>query len=78
MGWNEEEIKAFEADGDKVADKYISQLIPDLENVIDVQSSGAYTIAVCSTNNKQLGLIISNWCRVHQTPEDIIKLIKLQ
>ena len=75
MGWNKDEIEAFESNGTKASNKYIPELIPDLENVIDVQSTGKYTIALCASNNEQLMMIITNWCRLHQAPDDIAALL---
>ena len=44
------------------------KLISSLTNkVIDVQSSGSYSVALCGSDIdlKYISLIISNWCRVH-------------
>ena len=43
--------------------------------MIDVKSTYQYTIAICCTDNEQLLLIITNWCRLYHVPGDIIKII---
>ena len=49
--------------------------IEGLSNVIDAQSSHQYLVALCSTNNKEILIILSFWCSLHQIPDDIMKLL---
>ena len=50
-------------------------LIPHLQNVQDIKCGVFYSIALCSSNNDQLSLIISFWCRLYAVPEDIKSLL---
>ena len=50
-------------------------LVPDLKNIIDIQSSIAYNIAICTDNHTNFIVIITNWARIHSLPQEIINLI---
>ena len=54
---------------------YQPTLIPQLQNVIDIQSCDHYKIALCTTQNDHILMIIQNWSRQYQTPQDIINLL---
>ena len=57
---------------------YEPKLITQLGNdVIDAQSSGTFSVALCGSNSKQIALIIAFWCRLYQIPDDILKLLLL-
>ena len=84
LGWNEEEISLYESQrhDDDTFDKsqfnkYLPELIPDLNNVIDVKSSMHYNVAICLANNKQILTIITFWCRINNLSNDILNLLIL-
>lgn len=53
----------------------IPQFIKEVSNVIDAQSSESCEIALCSSSdNKQIRIIISYWCRIHNLPSDLREL----
>ena len=52
--------------------------IDELNNVIDAKSCNAgyqWSIALCRTNNDNVSLILSHWCRVYQLPDALMHLL---
>ena len=52
-------------------------LVSGLENIIDVKSASSYNLALCSDNNSNLNVIITSWCRIYGTPEDVRNMIMM-
>ena len=52
-------------------------LISQLSDVIDIQNSIRFSIALCSSDNNTLLKIINNWCRLYTVPDDILSLLIL-
>ena len=81
IGWNEQEIEKYNTKMKgvdlQIFNKFEPQIIPELTDVMDVKQCWNYSIALCSTNNKQLSFIITNWCRLYLIPSDIINLLIL-
>ena len=57
-------------------DKWVPTLI-DLENVIDIQPSPRYSVALCSNASSNIVLIIQYWLRIRQNevPDDIMNIM---
>ena len=55
----------------KTTNHYEPIPVTELENVIDAQSSGTYSVALCQSNAKEISLIISFWCRIYEIPSDL-------
>ena len=53
------------------------KLIEGLKNVIDAQSSGSFSVALCGSYHQHTLLIISNWCRLYHIPTDLLDLLVL-
>ena len=51
------------------------KFIIELKNIIDIKSSDPYSIAICSDNNPNFMKVITNWSRLYNLPQDIIKMI---
>ena len=51
--------------------------IPILKYVIDIKSAGAYSTALCTTNNQEILLIIRSWSREYDIPEDVTNILFL-
>ena len=83
IGWNTDEIKEIDELTNNAAyyenDVYIPRVITDLEgeNVIDIQTSTNYSIALCSSNNQQCIQISMNWCRIYKAPQDVTNILIL-
>ena len=83
MGWNDDEIKSLQEQwgsnpcpySSKKLNLYEPRPVEGLSDVISVKSGRKFCIALCSTNNEQLLLIITNWCRLYNVHEDVISLL---
>ena len=50
-------------------------LVQSLENVVHVEPSCNFSIALCQSADKKISLIIQNWCRLFSAPDDIQSLL---
>ena len=55
-------------------DVSVPKLMP-LSNAIDARATKNCCIALCSSNNSILCMIIQNWSRLHTVPDDIITIL---
>ncbi len=57
--------------------RFEPQLIPFLssQNVLDIKSSEYCSIALCTTNNSELAMIIRRWSRIYNLPTDVAQVI---
>ena len=53
------------------------ELISSLTNVIDIQSTEYYSLAICASDNHTTNIILSYWSRIHNLHNDIITLLYL-
>ena len=77
-GWNNCNQIGITEHNDTTATIDISQptLIPGLNDVIDIQSTRSYSIALCSNRSENVPIIIQFWCRIYhlEIPDDITNI----
>ena len=57
--------------------KFVSKptLLPQFNNVITAAATTESCVILCSTNTENMTIIINNWSRVYQIPQDIITIL---